>query len=167
MIGLILTEGADINGIDSQDDTAPSVAARCTRIKVIRFLLDKGMSFPLAQLLILRERSDFAKLVRMVMNAYLLRKWYANCQMHLQKHLKNEKIRIPSAVRTAGEGYLKNREFYLTQRRFQEGDDPDAVLQVAAYFLDLEVMKIFKNQWLEKLRSWGYLEGKNLLMEVT
>ena len=157
MIELILTEGADINGIDSQGETALSIAAYGGRIKVIRCLLGRGASVQLSKV-----GHRFETVVRMVMNAYLLRKEYDTCQMHL----KNEKIPIPSVVRTAGEGYLKNREFYLTRGRFQEGDDPDAVFQVAAYFLDLEVMKIFKDQWLEKLRSWRYSEGKNLIMEA-
>ena len=66
-------------------------------------------------------------------------------------------------LRSAKE-YFINREFYLDQGRFQEGDNPDAVFAIAAYFLDWPVLRIFRDRWLEQLRTWRDADGKNLLM---
>ena len=68
--------------------------------------------------------------------------------------------KIPRLVGEAANEYFKKRTSYVSEKCFKAGDNPDAVFAVAAYFLDWQVMKIFKDQWPEKLRSWRDAEGK-------
>ena len=183
LIELVLKKGTDINGIITNEttgdfETALSVAVRCGSAKVVRFLLSRGASFlhpsftlgtpQFARLFLLEVVGSsspssviFAEMVRMIMNDYLVKKEYTDCLDHFNH---GGRLPIPEAVRVAGEAYLKNREFYVSRGRLQEGDNPDSVFAVAAYLLDVQVLKRLKDQWAGQLRSWRDSAGQNLLM---
>ena len=72
--------------------------------------------------------------------------------------------KMPEQVRSTAQEYFRNRELYLSQGRFRDEDNLDALFEVAAYFLDWQVLKIFENLGFAKLHSWRDEEGKNLLM---
>ena len=78
-------------------------------------------------------------------------------------------LHVPEAVQNAAKDYVEKRAYfslrgYFSERRFQRGDNPNALFAVAAYFLDWQILRIFKHQWRAQLRSWRDQDGKNLLM---
>ena len=83
----------------------------------------------------------------------------------MSSHHDSSFAKMPKQVRSTLLQYLTNREFYLINGRFRDEDNLDALFEVAAYFLDCEVLlKIFKGLGFAKLGSWRDESGKNLLM---
>ncbi len=60
--------------------------------------------------------------------------------------------------------YFQQRPFALQNKRFREGHNDTLLFKVAAYFLDLRVFTIFKEQWHDALLAWRDKDGRNLLM---
>ena len=81
----------------------------------------------------------------------------------LDEH-KDVLLKIPEVIRNGIKEYLNKREFYLQHGFFQEGDNPKLMFKVAAYFLDLRLLEVFKNHWRDKIRLWRGAQEENMLM---
>ena len=60
--------------------------------------------------------------------------------------------------------YFENRTVYVTQGIFLEDDTNESIFQVAANFLDLPVLTVFKDIFQAQLIAWRDEQGRSLLM---
>ena len=124
-----------------------------------KVLLEAGLPVDKSDVELMCRKKSFA-IARMLIKAH------PECIADMLSYCKRSYVafKVPQVVHDAAKDYFNKRTSYVYEKCVQCGDNPDTVFEVAAYFLDWQVLKIFKDQWREKLRSWRDAEGKNLLM---
>ena len=131
------------------------------KIKCAKLLLDAGAPVTRHELATGLCEKNLAA-VRMMINAAPESIEYLIGEMRVTDLKTFEKM--PEQVRNTIQEYFRNREWYLAEGRFRNGDNLDALFEVAAYCLDWEVLMILRSLGFDKLRTWRNEEGKNLFM---
>ena len=128
------------------------------RLRCIQLLLNAGA--PVHEDTV-KAAAPHLALIRMLINAHPECLGYVLNIRDVNSFLS---LRLPDEMRIAVKEYIEKRAYYISEKCFHEGDNPDSILAVAAHFLDWHVLRIFKDRWLVQLRSWRDPKGKNLLM---
>lgn len=99
------------------------------------------------QVLLLRAHGDTLKLNKDQRNAlHYLAKEHPEDFVHMMR------------------SYFENRNAYLIQYTVFDTTAADSVFKVAAYFLDLPILTLYRDTFRSQLITWRDLRGRNLLM---
>ena len=187
---ILLAGGADVEELLDRSYTPLHYAACAAQVEAVELLLSNGASLKRESILflnyVIRQECDQRRLkcirvlidakvqvhpdsIRRVLNNLAVVRMLINanpeCINNVYPNQKPETslfLRLPDDVEGHLRNYCKSRAFYVEHRQFKDFDNPDTVFIGAAYFLDLEVMKIFEKRWLKNMRSWRDPDGNNL-----